>query len=378
MKYTALSFALVLQLFFFCAPAFGATTLNATISGEVRAEDSGELLPGAHVFLAGTSYGDVTTAQGQFEISDIPAGSYRLIVTMLGFSSTQMSVEVGSDQAISLLVELDEAVYDLDTITVEGRRLSFRERRQRRLRMERFKRLFLGNTSNRKACDLANPEVLQFSDQGGVFKVKASAPLVIENRALGYRITYQLNDFNASGGSYRYFGEPFFEELKPGNGRDAKRWNRQREKTFNGSLNHYLRSLADGNTKEEGFKSFLFTELHWNESYRNLTSLIREHEAEVSMDTLILQGAALHEWRFLFHGYLHVLYTEDVMPREYYRDMGINRSRVEPYSAALGLINTSAGFNKIGFLNDPYAVSRYGYWNWGSGVCNILPFNYGL
>lgn len=369
---------LILLLLFSFIETAKARPNAAVLRGEVQAKDTGQPLPGAHVFLAGSSYGDITDEAGQFTMGAIPAGSYRLIVTMLGFSPVQLPVELSSNETVNLVVELETDIYDLKNITVEGERPSFKQRSKRRRQLTRFKRLFLGNTRNRKGCDLINPEVLQFTDQDGVFSVAASVPLIIENRSLGYRITYKLDGFNAANGSYRYIGEPFFEELEPKSERTSKQWARQREKTFNGSLNHYLRSLAAGRSEEEGFKSYLFSELYWHHAHRDIVSNAKEKQALVSMDTLVSQGAAKHEWLLQYQGYLHVLYMEDTMPLDYYSDIGIKLARVEPYTSALELIEPLAGFNEIGFLNNPFALSRYGFWNWESGVCNNLPFNYGL
>ncbi len=78
--------------------------------------------------------------------------------------------------------------------------------------------------------------------------------LILENKRLGYRIHYQLKDFgyNAAEGTTLYHGEYSFEEL---NGTDdqKKEWAKHRLETYQGSFMHFLRSVFQKNTLENGF-----------------------------------------------------------------------------------------------------------------------------
>ena len=61
--------------------------------------------------------------------------------------------------------------------------------------LNEFTQRFLGDTGNAKESEILNPYVLSFEDNGTLFKASASEPLNIENRSLGYRVTFVLDHF---------------------------------------------------------------------------------------------------------------------------------------------------------------------------------------
>jgi TonB-dependent receptor len=81
-------------------PAGTAFAAGGTISGVVRDSQTGDALPGANVMLVKTSLGASTDVDGRFTIRDIPAGSYTLRATYVGYKDKEVSVQVREDQAI--------------------------------------------------------------------------------------------------------------------------------------------------------------------------------------------------------------------------------------------------------------------------------------
>lgn len=67
-----------------------------TISGSVRDATTGDPLPGAIVFLKGTSLGASTDMNGYYTISDVPSGSYTVQVSYVGYDTRDMKVVVES------------------------------------------------------------------------------------------------------------------------------------------------------------------------------------------------------------------------------------------------------------------------------------------
>ncbi|MFD2147591.1 hypothetical protein [Mucilaginibacter antarcticus] len=82
----------------------------------------------------------------------------------------------------------------------------------------------------------------------------ADAFLIIENRSLGYRIHYLLQDFgyNKAEDIALYHGEFSFEEME-GTGEQKSQWAKNRLQTYQGSFMHFLRSVYANNTLENGF-----------------------------------------------------------------------------------------------------------------------------
>jgi len=80
---------------------------------------------------------------------------------------------------------------------------------------------------------------------------------VIENRALGYRIEYHLEDFEVTRRRTQYDGEPFFEELDGSPAQEA-RWEKARREAFLGSFHHLMLAMIEDRVEEQGFKLFYY------------------------------------------------------------------------------------------------------------------------
>jgi hypothetical protein len=67
---------------------------RGTLEGVVVDAASGEVLPGAHVVLAGLHLGTVTNTAGYFAIAGLPAGTYGIRVTYVGYRGAEVEVPV--------------------------------------------------------------------------------------------------------------------------------------------------------------------------------------------------------------------------------------------------------------------------------------------
>ena len=94
------------------------------ISGFVTDSTSGESLPGANVFLQGTSLGMATDPNGLFVLEQIQPGDYTLVVSFLGFDTwkKKMSVKSGSD--IRQNIALAPTSIGLNEVQVTGEKLA--------------------------------------------------------------------------------------------------------------------------------------------------------------------------------------------------------------------------------------------------------------
>lgn len=241
--------------------ALAAALLAAAAAGEARAQPAGGLsvvegtvrdgagqtLPGASVYLSGTTRGASAGADGRYRIAGIPAGTYRLVGSLVGYRATVQDVRLAAGDTLAADLALAEVVGELGTVRVRAQA----DRRWQR-RLAQFRRALLGESSRAEHAQIVNPEVLDFSSRWGVLRATAAAPLVIENRALGYRLRYDLHAFEASGTRVGYDGDEVFEELD-GSAADRARWADARADAYRGSLEHLLRSLLDGTAETEGF-----------------------------------------------------------------------------------------------------------------------------
>ncbi len=109
--------AVVFVLFF----ALVATAQNGQLTGIVKTSDG---LPAAHVYvqLKETRKGTISEEDGQYALSNIPAGKYTIIVSFVGLQTIQKTVEVISGETNTLDFSLVENETQLTEIVVTANR----------------------------------------------------------------------------------------------------------------------------------------------------------------------------------------------------------------------------------------------------------------
>ena len=80
---------------------------SGTIRGWVRDSKTGAPLPGATVLLKGTSLGSSTDLDGRYSIADIPAGTYTVRTSYVGYKSREEKVRIEGGLHITLDVKLE-------------------------------------------------------------------------------------------------------------------------------------------------------------------------------------------------------------------------------------------------------------------------------
>ncbi|MGD8426270.1 MAG: SusC/RagA family TonB-linked outer membrane protein [Balneolaceae bacterium] len=86
----------------------GVYAQTASLSGRVTDATSGEALPGANVVLKEILKGASTDADGRYTITNIPAGTYTLEVSFIGYKKKTETVDIGtSDVTLDIALESD-------------------------------------------------------------------------------------------------------------------------------------------------------------------------------------------------------------------------------------------------------------------------------
>ncbi len=91
---------LVSIVFILSPKSFASQT--GTITGKVIAGDSQSPLPGANISLQGTTLGAATDLDGKYKITNIPAGSYTIRVSFIGYESQTTTVRISENSYIQL------------------------------------------------------------------------------------------------------------------------------------------------------------------------------------------------------------------------------------------------------------------------------------
>ncbi|MBN2424741.1 MAG: TonB-dependent receptor [Calditrichaceae bacterium] len=91
---------------------------SGKIEGYVLDSQSGDALPGANVVIEGTGLGSATDMEGKFIIPQVPAGSYQLSVTYMGYQTKSVPVEVLEDETTTQVINLDFVSIEGEVIEV--------------------------------------------------------------------------------------------------------------------------------------------------------------------------------------------------------------------------------------------------------------------
>ncbi len=339
---------------------------RTTITGRVVDDESDTPLAGVHVFVASSTSGTVTNENGIYRLDNIPVGALRLYASSIGYEPVAKDMFLRTADTKTIDFRLKAAVVELDGITVEAKR----DKKWKR-RLERFTTMFIGESSAARETKIINPEVLDFEMKRAVFRATASEPLIIENRFLGYKITYFLKNFESDQQTIKYDGEPLYEELTPQDDAERTKWEENRKRSFIGSFRHFALALIAQKTEEQGFKLYGRN----SAGIESVRQIPQGSRFPVRQDEIIEPGASNDEFVLDFRGFVEIIFTgefEDAAYKEYRQSFG-NRDKYQT-----SWIRLSSGATVIDYKGDtldPYGVTLYGYFAF-ERVADDVPRDY--
>ncbi len=106
---------------------FGMCTMaNAqqrkSIEGQVKDATNADFLPGAAVYLDGTNYATITDMEGNYTIHGVPAASYTLKVSYIGYEEYSEPVTVSEGQVLTHNINLKATFIELHGVEVVSQR----------------------------------------------------------------------------------------------------------------------------------------------------------------------------------------------------------------------------------------------------------------
>lgn len=364
----------IYHLFFFIL--FLSGTLAAQtheISGTVVNSQTGESIPGTHVFIDNTTIGSTTDSSGTYHISNVSADHYRLVASFIGFQTFQKDLDLPHDTDTNTILDIR---LEPETIIMDAIEVQDRIPREWRRNLESFKYLFLGETSNAMETEITNPEVLDFETEGDSFKAVASAPLIIKNNALGYEITFFLKELTQIDNVIGVRSNSLYREMEAESNSDIQRWKNERERTYTGSFMHFINSLVNGTFHDEGFRLYYATDrrrLMENPFYLRRVEWPQNLVKKLNGDERIVEFSLDDNYPFLRIDFLgqrpepRIIHSKGLR-----RDVNFQTSILEfPNEKALIRL-------KSGTAIDPYAPLFYGYWGWTYHVPDRLPDDFSM
>ena len=357
---------IVLGLFLFVcgSDCFAQKIFKGTVSDV----ETGEAIPYASVFFTNTTFGVSADENGKFSLS-IPDGNYEVIIRKLGYSGIVFSLlnEEFKPQGYKFL--LSEVEEELDLVEVKRTRDPAWYKN-----LEDFKVFFLGTSINGLRCDFLNETVLRLDDQSeaGTLKVSATDILQINNPNLGYRIDYLLQEFRyeAKDGYVFYSGYPLFIPDSTLSRSAQRKVEKQREKAYRGSLQHFVRSVYEGSDEQEGF---VIRKLYRTADPTHPGKYINQLNSNPISSQELIKKDSVGRVFLSFSDFLHVTYTKELESPEFKGSMGAGD--VGNQVSTIYLQTDSLEIYSNGSYADPFGMLVEGYIAW-ERIGDLLPIDY--
>ena len=238
----------LLFYFFIFLPAVLFSQLK--IQGYVY-DENGKPIIGSSVYVDGTTFGTSSNEFGFFSLQ-LPSKSNSLLVFRnIGYKTEFIELKQVSGV---LKITLKREIKELKEIVIEKNIFS------RKQLMQLFKSQFLGDNRAGKNCIIENEDQIYFTYDKMSNKLMAYSdePLTIINNYLGYKINYQLQDFQCKLSrlsvqkefvvSCQFGGNSIFQEIVT-----SSKIQKRRQQSYEGSTLQFFRNLLNNNWSKDNF-----------------------------------------------------------------------------------------------------------------------------
>ncbi|SKA03428.1 carboxypeptidase-like regulatory domain-containing protein [Sediminibacterium ginsengisoli] len=395
---------------------FATLEAQQSLRGIVIAADNKKPVALANVFLSNTSVGTVTNDKGEFTIDRFPSGRYDVVISCIGYESYVTTLQ-SNQLPEQLHVTLKPKVHELQEVVVAPFEKNGWERWGKF-----FVDNFVGTSAFAEDCKLKNKDVIKFryDKKANVLQAFASEPVILENKALGYILKYDLKDFiyNYNTRILYFQGYPLFEEMETSRNRLKERWERNREDSYYGSLMHFMRSVFRNRLVENGFEARKLIKISEEEKKR-VKDLYRNRMLEMQQGGLriVMSDSALAKGNkdsaayyrkvmsqpdklavlinqvlpgdsiayaidsitagIFFQDHLQVTYKHKLTPPEFITTINPAETYKGPVVSEIFLVNKK---ELVVLANGSYFegidMISSGYWGWWEKLATMLPFDY--
>jgi hypothetical protein len=372
--------------FFLLIILFASINAQSIITGRVTDAKTGNPLVGVNIFFSRTTYGSTTDKNGFYTLDDIPLGRYELLVSMIGYKVAKESFQIDTDIKIERDYKLVSQPIRMKEIVV-----SAKSNREWKKNYRRFKSAFLGMSWNAEYCRIMNDYVLSFKKNGNLLEAFASEPLIIENKGLGYRVIYTLEDFSDNKKTVRYSGDPFFEEMEPESSRESREWEKNRNLAYRGSFRHFLYTLSSRFDARFDIEADSLVEIqYWQRmSGSRNDPLIQEgfkvylpknfsrydpRYLPLGSDTLMFLTENENELYLVFKGKMKIIYNKESEEHNFTPEQ--RGQDPKPYQTSFITLNKEKVIvDKKGRYVETYMIEQQGEMAW-ERVADQLPWDY--
>lgn len=316
-----------------------------TLSGHVFDEASDKPLANVNVYLSNSLLGAMTNDSGYYKISGIHEGQFEVVASLVGYETKSQVMYFDKVLRQKKDFRLGQRTYILEGVSITSE-----DPKEWRENYSLFRGLFLGKSPFADECEIENKEPIDFKRQSlDLLTAAAKVPLIIVNKALGYRINCVLEQFrwDKANQKVNYVIKPGFSLLKPEKGQDTVKWKQNRMQAYEFSIERFLRSLIEKDYYEKGYKIYL-DQYPKTENYAGMST------ERVSAEELIYKTSRskIDEYKLKFKGFLRIEYNNE--------------------TTWLRMLYPEVTMDRQGNVKELIPFQVYGTWS-RMGVANMLP-----
>lgn len=372
------------------------------IRGKVLSADQKAALAGVSVFLSNTSIGTTSNSAGEFQLS-VAAGKYELIASSIGYETHVETITTGNAGELTILLRPKAQV--LDEVVVGAF-----EKNGWNTWGKFFLEHFIGTSEWAEGCVIKNTDVIKFRRDKIKNTITAIAldRLIIENKTLGFLISYQLEGFEYDFKTTYlvYMGYPLITPMK-GNAARERRWKSKRDDLYYGSMMHFMRALYRNKISESGYevrrlvKTSNIEKQRVRDLYRNKAlimqtnmlnkydpsgdstayyeKILRQPDQIATFSNHLITGDSIAYAMdsvtagVEFPDFLYIHYKKGKTPLKY-RQLSPENGRMASELTFMtpGPLEVQSNGNYF----PPLKIISSGYWAWSEKIGSLLPFDY--
>ncbi|MBC7400361.1 MAG: carboxypeptidase-like regulatory domain-containing protein [Mucilaginibacter sp.] len=377
-------------LFLFLLPA--SLFAQNVVTGKLMGFNDKMPIANVSVFLNNSSIGNETQQDGSFKLTNVKNGQYDMVVSCVGYVTYHQQIFVYNNNLNLPDIELEISISSLNEVKIVSKQKKIKTDPNRKRYIRMFTEAFFGNTKNARDCKLLNPELLDFNFEQNNDKLSATSHgfLILENKALGYRIKYLLTSFLIDPGDHiiYYTGSSVFFDIDS-TAAQQKIWRQKRVKAYLGSEMHFLRACIANQLTDDGF---------------TVRKLVRTPIVDRPSDSVIYanikessKSSALHYWKKLAGT---IRYNQKLFDRHLYSyefisktdtkgiyalaypyclmiNYGNERSTLPDDNTIITFTEPYAYFDSNGVIANPQSNKVEDYWS-TQRIAELLPVDYEL
>jgi hypothetical protein len=179
-----------------------------------------------------------------------------------------------------------------------------------------------------------------------------------------------MDNFEKTNSLTSFKGLASFEKLVPEDAKQERKWNRNREEAYEGSMKHFLKALVDNRLEEEGFNAYLLKPEYLNNLRRGLF-FDRNNERHVAFKPTDLigitspDGLTTLNWKIP----MEIVYNRKRTMRPIFMDA--------PYPYTILIPKGPIQVTSAGDLMNPYSIEMRGEMG-KIGMADLLPLDFDI